>query len=61
MEVSLIEKFSIELDKTTKSIEFRELTVKLETYFKDKNYGDDIYSYLIGIICVHPNYDQFLR
>ncbi len=61
MEVSLIQKFSVELDSTTKRAEFRELVVKLEAYFNAKSYGDDICSYLIGVVCVHPNYDQFFK
>ncbi len=61
MEVSLNQFFSVELDSTTKSPEVTELIFKIRDYFKNKSYGDDICSYLIGVICVHPNYDQFFK
>lgn len=61
MKVTIHETISVEFDKTTKGVEFRKLDAKLETYFKNKSYGEDICTYLIGVISVHPNYDQFFK
>lgn len=59
MEVTLAQTFSVEFDKTTKDREFTELDHKMIDYFKNRNYGDDVCTYLIGITCVHPKYDAF--
>lgn len=61
MEVSLIEMFSGEFDTTTKVLELRDLDDKLKSYFNSRNYGNDICSYLIGVICVHPKFDSFFK
>ena len=59
MEVTLAQTFSVEFDKTTKDREFTELRSKMIDYFKNRNYGDDVCTYLIGITSVHPKYDAF--
>lgn len=61
MHINLIHKFSREFDKTTKSQNIDELNDKMQLYFNGKYYGETIIEYLIGIICVHPNYDPFFK
>ena len=61
MHINLIHKFSREFDKTTKSQNIDELNDKMQLYFNDKYYGETIIEYLIGIICVHPNYIMSLE
>lgn len=38
-----------------------ELSDDLEKYFKEKNYGNDLKSIVIGIICVSPNFENFFK
>src|SRR6218665_1853835 len=38
-----------------------ELSKKMEIFFSKKNYGQDIKSYTIGIICVTPEFDSFFK
>lgn len=50
---------SVEIDK--KWIYIHSLSEELKAYFKNKQYGSDIKSYTIGIICVSPQFDQFYK
>ncbi|MCL2860769.1 MAG: hypothetical protein FWF46_09610 [Oscillospiraceae bacterium] len=59
MEVTFGQSLSIEFKQTTKNEEIRELSDKLESFFKPRNYGLSIESYIIGVISVHPNFDPF--
>lgn len=59
MEIALVNTFSVDFDRTTKNIETVELDKKLKNYLIDKEYGESIHTYLIGIICVHPKFDGF--
>lgn len=34
---------------------------EMESYFEDKNYGHDIKSYTIGVICVSPQFEMFFK
>jgi hypothetical protein len=52
---------SIEFKKTTKNGEVKELSDKLEIFFKPRDYGSSIQSYIIGVIYVHPNFDPFFK
>jgi hypothetical protein len=40
---------------------FQELCNVLDAFLSDKNYGDDILNYHIGIICADPKFDQFFK
>lgn len=46
-------------DVNPKSIQ--DLSEKLEFFFKDKSYGNDISSIYIGISCVDPKFDKFFK
>lgn len=37
------------------------LSSAMKNYFSNKNYGDGVKSFLIGIICVNPVFDQFAK
>ena len=37
------------------------LSDKMSTFFKEKNYGDDIKSYSIGVICVPPENEHLFK
>ena len=38
-----------------------QLSVALNTYFASRNYGNSIKSYLIGLICVKPEFETFFK
>ncbi|AZA89070.1 hypothetical protein EG349_19790 (plasmid) [Chryseobacterium shandongense] len=38
-----------------------ELSDDLEEYFKVKNYGNDLKSIVVGIVCVSPNFEKFFK
>lgn len=50
---------SVEIKNKTHYI--HSLSDELKTYFKTKQYGNDIKSYTIGILCVSPQFDQFYK
>ena len=50
---------SVEIDK--KWIYINSLSEELKIYFKNKQYGNDIKSYTIGIVCVSPSFDLFYK
>jgi hypothetical protein len=37
------------------------LSDELELAFKDKNYGNDVKAYTIGVVCVAPQFEQFFK
>jgi uncharacterized membrane protein YvbJ len=59
MNFGLAINLSVEIDK--KWIYIDSLSEELKTYFKNKQYGNDIKSYTIGIVCVSPQFDQFYK
>jgi len=59
MKVGFVSNSSIEFKKTTKIVEVKELSDKFEMFFKPRDYGSSIQSYIIGVIYVHPNFDPF--
>ena len=61
MKVRFNESSSIEFKQTTKNIEVKELSNELEIFFKPRDYGSSIQSYIIGVIYVHPNFDPFFK
>jgi len=61
MKVALRQSYSIEFKQTTKNNEIKDLSEKLETFFKLKDYGASIQSYIIGVIYAHPNFDPFYK
>lgn len=61
MKIEIAKTFSKDFDKTTKDSDVEELEIKLQLFFDEKNYGLSIVDYLIGIICVHPNFDPFFK
>lgn len=61
MKIKLAKTFSKDFDKTTKDSDVEELEIALQLFFYEKNYGHSIVDYLIGIICVHPNFDPFFK
>ncbi|MDR6460830.1 hypothetical protein J2786_003964 [Chryseobacterium vietnamense] len=38
-----------------------QLSDDIEKYFKVKNYGNDLKSIVIGVICVSPNFENFFK
>jgi hypothetical protein len=58
MKVELTQETNLPLDK----IQFiNNLSTSLKSYFENANYGEDIKSVLIGIICVRPEFDFFYK
>lgn len=49
---------SIEVEKKHLITEFSD---GIEEYFKAKNYGNDLKSIVIGVICVSPNFEKFFK
>lgn len=47
------------LDK--KSNWIHKLSDELKSFFQNKNYGNDVESFIIGVICVAPQFDQFFK
>lgn len=37
------------------------LSEELKKYFAERNYGDNVKSYTIGIVCVAPQFEQFFK
>ncbi|WP_418893596.1 hypothetical protein [Limibacterium fermenti] len=61
MKIQLAKTFSKEFDKTTKDSDIEELEIKLQSSLEKNDYGHSVVDYLIGIICVHPNFDPFFK
>jgi len=59
MNVGLAINLSVEIDK--KWIYIHSLSDELKTYFKNRQYGNDVKSYTIGIVCVSPSFDSFYK
>lgn len=52
---------SVEFQKTTKLIDINEFDLKMQEFFLDKSYSDDVEEYFIGLICVSPGFDEFFK
>ncbi|XHR97256.1 Imm44 family immunity protein [Mucilaginibacter sp. UC70_90] len=59
MDFGLAITVSVEIRNKTHYI--HSLSDELKTYFENKQYGNDIKSYTIGILCVSPQFDQFYK
>nr|WP_315422508.1 hypothetical protein [uncultured Pedobacter sp.] len=59
MNFGLAVNVSVEISSKTSYIQ--SLSDELEAKFKNKNYGKDIKSFTIGILCVSPQFDQFYK
>lgn len=65
-EIKFLDKMDFGL-AVTSSIEVKnthiitELSDEMKSHFNDKNYGNDIKSYTIGVICVSPQFDFFYK
>lgn len=53
--------FSVEFNKTAKYIDVEKLNIKMQEFFLDKSYSDDVEEYFIGLICVSPGFDEFFK
>lgn len=53
--------FSVEFQKTTKLIDLNELDRKMQEFFFDESYSNDVEEYFIGLICVSPGFDEFFK
>lgn len=52
---------SVEFQKTTKLADINELDLRMEEFFLDKSYSDNVSEYFIGLICVSPGFDEFFK
>ncbi len=59
MNVSIYQTFSGDFDLTSKDDDMSELEMKIRTFMKDKVYSEKVEKYLISIICVRPEFDEF--
>ncbi|MES2733440.1 MAG: hypothetical protein V4714_16970 [Bacteroidota bacterium] len=53
--------FAQEFSYDIKSEGFQSLSEELTLFLADKDYGKDLKELYIGIICVHPDFDQFYK
>lgn len=58
MEFSLTQESNLEGEKNKQIIEFSN---SLKEYFFNISYGEEINHFLIGIICVKPEFEQFFK
>jgi len=58
MDFSLTQESNLEGDK---NIQFIELSNNLKDYFSNKNYGTELNLFLIGVICVKPEFESFFK
>lgn len=49
------------IEVKSKSTIINSMSSELGLYFKDRNYGNDIKSYVIGILCVSPQFEDFYK
>lgn len=56
MDFSLTQESNLEGDRNKQLIE---LSNSLKDYFREKNYGDELNHFLIGIICVKGEFESF--
>ncbi|MFA0961220.1 hypothetical protein AB9P05_05410 [Roseivirga sp. BDSF3-8] len=61
MELALTQEISREVLESNKSDIIQELSDKMNFHFKDKFYGEDIQSILIGVICVPAEAEFFFK
>lgn len=59
MKFALTVEASIGVEDKTNLI--HDLSSRLSQYFSDKNYGDDVITILIGVICVAPEFEWFSK
>jgi hypothetical protein len=59
MNFGLAINLSVEIDK--KWIYIQSLSDELKIYLKNRQYGNDVKSYTIGIVCVSPSFDAFYK
>lgn len=48
----------ISRDILYKANEITRISNELNRFFKDKNYGEGVKSFYVGIICLHPDFDS---
>lgn len=58
MRVALTQETNLSLEKT---LFINNLSILLQDYFKNSNYGEGVKQVLIGIICVKPEFDFFYK
>jgi hypothetical protein len=58
MDFSLTQESNLEGDKNIQLIEFSN---SLKEYFISKSYGEDLNYFVIGIICVKPEFETFFK
>ena len=58
MEFAITQESNLEGEKTKV---VQDLSNGLEMYFKDKDYGEDVSSFIIHLICVKPEFDSFFK
>lgn len=46
---------------TEKDNSINELSEELKAYFKDRNYGESVKSFFIGVVCVKPEFEVFFK
>lgn len=58
MKLGLAIQSNLEQDKSSVIIQFSDA---LENFFKNKNYGDSVKMYTVGIVCMSPQFLQFFK